>query len=57
MSIIGWIVIIIIFIGYCGMKFQEGASRGSGYRQEKQNQQIIKELRRQNEELKKQNKQ
>ena len=51
MSIIGWIVVIFIFIGYCGMKFQEGASRGSGYRQEKQNQQIIKELRRQNEEL------
>ena len=48
-----WVVFIILGLGWCVSKFQEGASRGSGYRQEKQNKQIIAELQRQNEELRK----
>lgn len=55
MSIIVTAIAIVLFIGWCIAKFQEGASMGSGYRQEKQNQQIIDELRKQNEELRKQN--
>lgn len=54
--VIVWILTAIIGIGYLKTCYDEGRSRGSGYRQEKQNKQIIEELQRQNEELRRQNK-
>ena len=45
------IIAFIISFGYLNSKFQEGASRGSGYRQEKQNEEILQELRKQNNQM------
>lgn len=43
-NIIVAIIVFIVSFAYLYSKFQEGASNGSGYRIEKQNEEIIQEL-------------
>lgn len=47
-SILLGAITFIVGFGYFIVQIQEGLSKGSGYRQEQQNKQILEELKKQN---------
>lgn len=47
-SILLGAITFIAGLGYFAVQIQEGLSKGSGYRQEQQNKQILEELKKQN---------
>lgn len=47
-SILFGAITFIVGFGYFIVQIQEGLSKGSGYRQEQQNKQILEELKKQN---------